>query len=109
MKEKKQNKEEHCEWCGVHVLNIEKSLLPVTPILEFIEKKINDHGREEIWGGDGDWSEELMDTDFEAELLVYDQMLNNVDLRTVCDKCIEEDQSLFMKYYGASVINPKEK
>ncbi len=105
MKEKNKNKEKYCEWCGVCVVKVEKSLLPITPILEFIEKKIDNHGREEIWGGDGDWSEEVMDPDFEAELLVYDQMMNNVDLRIVCDKCIKEDQILFSKYYGANITD----
>tara|TARA_B100000780_G_scaffold74827_1_gene50322 strand:- start:1092 stop:1385 length:294 start_codon:yes stop_codon:yes gene_type:complete len=71
-----------------------------TPILEFLEDKINEHGREEVWGQDGDWSEEFLDSDFEAELLVYDQMLNTVTKKIVCITCLKHDDDMLKKYYG---------
>tara|TARA_Y100000389_G_C17398032_1_gene483711 strand:- start:174 stop:500 length:327 start_codon:yes stop_codon:yes gene_type:complete len=89
----------YCCWCSKET-HSEKIMLPETPILEFLEKKIDSYGRNRIWGVDGDWSNEIMDSDFEAELLIYDQMLNNIDLRLVCDKCMEEDNKLWDKYYG---------
>ena len=54
-----------------------------TPILEFMEEKIDKHGRKRIWGDDADWSTMDLDSDFEAELLVYDQMLSSVSKKTV--------------------------
>ena len=73
--------------------------LPETPILEFLEEKINEYGRERIWGDDGDWSEEDLDSDFEAELLVYDEMLATVSKKIVCVSCLKQDDDLWNKYY----------
>ena len=88
----------YCEWCG-KVTPMEKIQLPETPILENIEDKINAFGRQRIWGEYGDWSMEDIDSDFEAELLVYDELLNTITLKTVCERCIEEDDRLYNKYY----------
>lgn len=41
-----------------------------------------------------------MDPEFEAELLVYDNLLCSVSKKIVCDDCIEEDNKLFKKYYS---------
>ena len=71
----KRSLKNYCKWCGKPTI-MEEMLLSDTPILEFMEEKINEHGRKRIWGEDGDWSEEMIDSDFEAELLVYDEMLN---------------------------------
>ena len=68
--------------------------------LEFIEEKIDEHGRNRIWGEDGDWSSQNLDSDFEAELLVYDAMLCNVSPKVVCIGCLKEDDDLWEKYYG---------
>ena len=70
-----------------------------TPILEFMEEKIDKHGRKRIWGDDADWSTMDLDSDFEAELLVYDQMLSSVSKKTVCIGCLKEDDDLLKKYY----------
>ena len=67
----------HCSWCGKPTV-MESMQLADTPILEFMEDKIDDYGREEIWGENADWSKLSLDSDFEAELLVYDQMLSSV-------------------------------
>ena len=40
-----------------------------------------------------------LDSDFEAELLVYDQMLSSVSKKTVCIGCLKEDDELWKKYY----------
>ena len=40
-----------------------------------------------------------MDSDLEAELLVYDEMLAMVSLKIVCERCIKEDERLWKKYY----------
>ena len=73
----KRSLKNYCKWCGKPTI-MEEMLLSDTPILEFMEEKINEHGRKRIWGEDGDWSEEMLDSDFEAELLVYDEMLNTI-------------------------------
>ena len=89
----------HCTWCGASTL-MERMLLPQTPILEFLEVKIDLIGREEVWGDRADWSRLNLDSDVEAELLVYDEMLGQVDLKHVCERCLREDDRLWDKYYG---------
>jgi hypothetical protein len=88
----------HCAWCGKPT-HMKEMQLPETPILEFLEEKINEYGRERIWGDDGDWSEEDLDSDFEAELLVYDEMLATVSKKIVCVSCLKQDDDLWNKYY----------
>jgi hypothetical protein len=95
----KRNQLNHCTWCGKNTW-MEKMLLPETPILEFMEEKIDKHGRQRIWGEDGDWSMEDLDSDFEAELLVYDEMLSTVSKKVVCISCLKHDDNLWEKYYN---------
>ncbi len=89
----------HCVWCGA-LTPMEQMQLPSTPILEHMEEKIDKMGRKRIWGDNSDWSRVDMDSDLEAELLVYDEMLATIELKTVCERCIEEDERLWKKYYG---------
>ena len=95
----KRDRVNHCMWCGKPTV-MEAMLLPETPILEFMEDKINGHGRQDIWGEDGDWSMKDLDSDFEAELLVYDELLNTVSDKIVCIGCLKVDDDLWNKYYG---------
>ena len=74
-----------------------------TPILEFIEEKIDLIGREDIWGIHGDWSLVEIDSDLEAELLIYDEMLNNVEKRIVCTACIMNEKKMYNKYYSGMI------
>lgn len=39
----------YCSWCAKTTQN-EQIQLPETPILEYIEERINEHGRNRIWG-----------------------------------------------------------
>ena len=94
----KRDKINHCAWCGKKT-HMEEMQLPDTPILEFMEEKIYKHGRDRVWGEDGDWSTQRLDSDFEAELLVYDTMLSSVSPKTVCIQCLKEDEELWNKYY----------
>ena len=73
---------------------MEEMVVADTPILEFMEDKIDEHGREEIWGNKADWSKLNLDSDFEAELLVYDQMLTTVSNKVVCIGCLKQDHHL---------------
>ncbi len=79
---------------------MDKTTQAITPILEFMEDKIDLIGREDIWGVHGDWSMVDIDSDLEAELLIYDEMLNNVGKRIVCEVCLRQDNMLYKKYYG---------
>ena len=74
-----------------------------TPILEFMEEKIDLIGREDIWGVHGDWSMVNIDSDLEAELLIYDEMLNMVSKRTVCEVCLVQDNKMYKKYYSGMI------
>ena len=95
----KDSKLNYCEWCSKKTA-FGKTLQPETPILEFMEDKIDLIGREDIWGVHGDWSMVDVDSDLEAELLIYDEMLNNVEMRIVCRGCIRRDDEMYKKYYG---------
>jgi len=95
----KSNKLNHCGWCGAPT-DMEKVLLPSTPILVEMEQKIDLIGRDEVWGENSDWSELHLDPDIEAELLIYDEMMEKVSLNHICKYCLDEDQKLYDKYYG---------
>ena len=90
---------QYCSWCGVKTL-MEPMQLPQIPILEFMEEKINKLGRDKVWGEHANWANLKIDPDIEAELLVYDEMLSTVELKVVCEKCLNEDDRLYEKYYG---------
>lgn len=94
----------YCQWCGKKT-PMEAMQLPDTPILEHLEEKIDNYGRQKIWGDHSDWSRLKLDSNFEAELLVYDEMLATVSLKVVCEQCIKEDERLWGKYYGDSDYN----
>jgi hypothetical protein len=92
----------YCEWCS------KKTPMPPTtqaqtPILEFVEDKIDLIGREDIWGMLGDWSMVDIDSDLEAELLIYDEMLNNIKKRIVCEVCLRQDDKMYQKYYSGMI------
>lgn len=95
----KGDKIKYCKWCGAKT-NLDPILIPETPILEFLEDKIDKLGRDKIWGENSNWAYLELDSDTEAELLVYDEMLNTINLKHLCEKCIEEDDRLYDKYYG---------
>jgi hypothetical protein len=59
----------HCTWCGAPTV-MEQMLLPQTPILEFLEVKIDLIGRDDVWGNKADWSRLNLNSDVEAELLI---------------------------------------
>jgi len=89
----------HCAWCGAPTI-MEKMQLPDTPILEFMETKIDKLGRTKVWGEHANWATLDLDSDDEAELLVYDELLSTVSLKHVCEKCLSDDDKLYDKYYG---------
>ena len=93
----KRNKK-YCSWCGKPTA-MEEIMIGDSPILEFMEEKINKYGRDKIWGEQADWSRLNLDPDFEAELLVYDQMISTVTNKVVCITCLKEDDDLYTKYY----------
>ena len=95
------SKIKYCQWCGKRTNN-ETMILPDTPILEEMEEKIDKNGRKQLWGEKSDWSKLDLDSNFEAELLVYDQLLASSSPKTVCSECIKEDERLWDKYYGNS-------
>ena len=92
-------KSKHCAWCGKPTNSPEQPVTD-TPILEFMEDKISALGRDELWGEKADWSTLDLDSELEAELLVYDSMLSSVSQKTVCISCLEQDDKLFNKYYN---------
>ena len=92
------NKINYCKWCGAKTTH-EPIQIAQTPILEFLEDKIDKLGRDKVWGENSDWS--ILDNhpEVEAELLVYDEMLNNISYKYLCEKCVQEDNRLYTKYY----------
>jgi hypothetical protein len=92
----------YCEWCSKKT-TMGKTQQAETPILEFIEDKIDLIGREDIWGVQGDWSMVDIDSDLEAELLIYDEMLNNIGQRIVCTACMIQDDKMWKNYYSQMI------
>jgi hypothetical protein len=92
-------KKKYCAWCGC-VTNARIGFVPSTPVLEWLEEKIDTLGRDKVWDENSDWSKVKMDSQTEAELLVYEELMNTVVKQVVCDKCLDEDHKLFAKYYG---------
>ena len=45
----------HCQWCGAPTV-MEQMQLADTPILEFVEDKIDKLGRNKVWGENSDCS-----------------------------------------------------
>tara|TARA_R110000744_G_scaffold44318_5_gene98978 strand:+ start:1028 stop:1405 length:378 start_codon:yes stop_codon:yes gene_type:complete len=89
----------YCKWCGAPTA-MEQLQMANTPILEFIEEKIDKLGRNRVWSSGANWSELDLDSDDEAELLVYDEMLNTIELKHVCEQCVLTDNELWKKYYS---------
>jgi hypothetical protein len=94
-----ETKESYCEWCGRKTTN-GKTQVSETPLLENIEREINASGkRDKIWGPFSDWSKLKMDSSFEAKLLLYDELLSKIKLRTICQDCLDHDNMIYEKYY----------
>ena len=94
----KDSKIGYCEWCAKNT-KMGYSETPNTPILEDIEERIKEIGRNKVWSTNSDWSQLDLDSDFEAELLVYDELLNTFSMRRICRQCRSEDDRLWEKYY----------
>ena len=45
----KNRKKNHCKWCGKPTV-MKPMIVADTPLLEFMEDKINEYGRDQIWG-----------------------------------------------------------
>jgi hypothetical protein len=99
MKTNMKSNTNYCAWCGAPTKS-GKIELPETPILEFLEEKIDKLGRERVWDVEADWSVLDLNPDDEAELLIYDELQNTFSLKYVCEKCLKDDNDLFIKYYG---------
>ena len=93
------NKINNCAWCGRPTM-MPRMQVADMPIMEWMEKKIDKAGRLRIWGEKSDWSKVKLDPSFEAELLLYDNVLSTVSSKTVCVNCLVEDERLYQKYYG---------
>jgi len=94
----KDSKIGYCAWCAKNT-KMGYTQQPNTPILEDIEERINEIGRDKVWGVNSDWSILDLDSNFEAELLVYDELLNTFSMKKVCRQCMSEDDRLWEKYY----------
>ena len=71
------NKINNCAWCGRPTM-MPRMQVADMPIMEWMEKKIDKAGRLRIWGEKSDWSKVKLDPSFEAELLLYDNVLSTV-------------------------------
>ena len=88
----------HCEWCGKPTM-MGKLEVAETPIMEWMEKRIDKLGRRRVWGEDADWSNSRIDSNDEAALLMYDASLSSKEPRTICAHCLVEDERLYREYY----------
>ena len=94
-----------CAWCYKPTEMFEVFAADI-PILEWMEEKItiyckkNNINRDLLWGEGSDWEDLEIDESMEAELMVYDDFIETVSRKTICNECLKEDDKLWKKYYG---------
>ena len=59
----------------------------------------NNISREQLWGGESDWNVIKLDSNMEAELLAYDELVASVSKKHICKECLIEDDIMYKKYY----------
>lgn len=89
------NKKTYCEWCGIETTR-EKTLANSLPILEFIEEKIQNLGKDKVWSD----LYQGKKNDFSQTLLLYDGLMNSLKKRRICSLCMEQNHKLEIKYYS---------
>ena len=96
-----------CAWCHKPT-NMVEIFAPDIPILDWMEEKIitycekNDIDREKLWGENSNWDDVMLDENMEAQLSVYDELIETVSRKTICQECLKEDDILWKKYYHTS-------
>ena len=96
-----------CAWCHKPT-TLPETFAADTPILEWFEKRIenfcNEHNinKNKIWGENASWDSIQIPEKFEAELLIYDELLVTVSRKRICKTCLVDDQKLWNKYYDNS-------
>ena len=96
-----------CAWCHKPT-SLPKIFAADVPILDWMEEKINmfcnKNGidRNILWSEESDWGKLDLDEKTEAELLVYDKLIETVSRKTICQECLKEDDILWKKYYHTS-------
>ena len=110
---KKNNGLNNCAWC-FRPTSLPAVFAPSTPLIEWIEEKINivaNHKqikRSDIWGEHSDWGKLGLGQKFEIELLAYDDLLNSVSRKHICKSCLVEDHKLWLKYYSQIDDDPND-
>lgn len=93
-----------CAWCHKPTDMFDVFAADI-PILEWLEEKIIDYckknniDKELLWGDRSDWDKLEIDENIEAELLIYDELIETVSRKTICKECLNEDDKLWKKYY----------
>ena len=93
-----------CAWCHKPT-GLPKIFAADVPILDWMEEKIdvfcnkNGINRNILWSEGSDWGKLDLDEKTEAELLVYDELIETVSRKTICKECLIEDDKLWKKYY----------
>jgi|TARA_B110000503_G_scaffold134557_1_gene213768 hypothetical protein len=94
-----------CAWCHKPT-EIFDVFAPDIPILDWMEEKIIDYckknniNKELLWGDKSNWENLELDEEIEAELLVYDELIETISRKTICEECLKEDDKLWRKYYN---------
>ena len=72
----------NCSWCTLPT-DMPVVFAAKSPLLEWLEKKIDRHAiindvhRNDIWGNNADWSKVNLGSQFEEELVFYDETSQN--------------------------------
>jgi len=94
----------NCSWCTLPT-DMPVVFAAKSPLLEWLEKKIDRHAiindvhRNDIWGNNADWSKVNLGSQFEEELVFYDELITTITRKHICKKCLMEDQRLSNTYY----------
>ena len=93
-----------CAWCHKRT-NLPKIFAAQSPLLEWMEEKINNYcksqgiRRVDLWSENSDWGRIELSESFELELITYDDLTVTVDRRHICKQCLLEDDRMDKKYY----------
>lgn len=90
----------YCDWCGGKTNNEEVYSSEIS-LLDMFEEIIDKIGREEIYY-EYCYDEGLDLNIEETKVKTYWDSLNNINFRTICDRCLKNEDIMNEKFYSIS-------
>lgn len=96
-------KKTYCEWCGGETNN-KPTLISKITIMEDIEEKIDELGREEVFNDYYHSFPIETDNETRAKIYAYLDLMSDVKERIICSYCLDVDDEMNDKYYSMKNI-----